>query len=33
MKVMNNKVRVIIKSIGYSLVAVIDKSNVSSTGK
>ena len=29
MKVMNNKVRVIIESIGYSLVAVIDKSNVS----
>jgi transcription antitermination factor NusG len=28
-KVINNKVRVIIESIGYSLVAVIDKSNVS----
>ena len=27
-KVINNKVRVIIESIGYSLVAVIDKSNV-----
>ncbi|MBS1660093.1 MAG: UpxY family transcription antiterminator [Bacteroidetes bacterium] len=28
MKVLNNKVRVVIESIGYSLVAVIDKSNV-----
>jgi len=28
MKVMNNKVQVIIESIGYSLVAVIDRSNV-----
>jgi|SRR5580658_3863144 transcription antitermination factor NusG len=28
MKVINNKVQVIIESIGYSLVAVIDKSNV-----
>jgi transcription antitermination factor NusG len=28
-KVMNNKVRVVIESIGYSLVAVIDKSNLS----
>jgi transcription antitermination factor NusG len=28
-KVLNNKVRVVIESIGYSLMAVIDKSNVS----
>ena len=27
-KVLNNKVQVIIESIGYSLVAVIDKSNI-----
>jgi hypothetical protein len=33
MKVFNNKVQVIIQSIGYSLVAVIDKSNVSVLGK
>ena len=33
MKVFNNKVQVIFQSIGYSLVAVIDKSNVSVLGK
>lgn len=33
MKVMNNKVRVVIESIGYSLVAVIHKSNVTLIGK
>lgn len=33
MKVLNNKVRVIIESIGYSLVAVIRKSNVTLIGK
>jgi transcription antitermination factor NusG len=33
MKVLNNKVKVIIESIGYSLVAVIDRSNVSLIGK
>jgi len=33
MKIMNNKVQVIIESIGYSLVAVVDKSNLSVTGK
>jgi transcription antitermination factor NusG len=32
-KVLNNKVRVIIESIGYSLVAVIDKSNLTIAGK
>jgi transcription antitermination factor NusG len=33
MKVFNNKVQVIIESIGFSLVAVIDKSNVAMRGK
>jgi transcription antitermination factor NusG len=33
MKVLNNKVQVIIESIGYSLIALIDKSNVSIAGK
>ncbi|HWK05478.1 MAG TPA: UpxY family transcription antiterminator [Puia sp.] len=33
MKVLNNKVQVIIESIGYSLVAVLDKSNVVISGK
>ena len=33
MKVMNNKVRVVIESIGYSLVAVIHKSNITLIGK
>jgi len=33
MKVMNNKVQVVIESIGYSLIAVIDKSNAAVTGK
>jgi transcription antitermination factor NusG len=33
MKVFNNKVQVIIESIGYRLVAVIDKSNVAMIGK
>jgi transcription antitermination factor NusG len=32
-KVLNNKVQVIIESIGYSLVAIIDRSNVAMTGK
>jgi transcription antitermination factor NusG len=32
-KVLNNKVKVIIESIGYSLIAVIDRSNVISVGK
>ncbi len=32
-KVLNNKVQVVIESIGYSLVAVVDKSNLSITGK
>jgi transcription antitermination factor NusG len=32
-KVLNNKVQVIIESIGYSLIAVIDRSNVVMTGK
>jgi transcription antitermination factor NusG len=32
-KVLNNKVQVIIESIGYSLVAVIDKSNLTIAGK
>src|ERR1700754_1977919 len=32
-KVLNNKVKVIIESLGYSLMAVIDKSNVSTGGK
>jgi transcription antitermination factor NusG len=32
-KVLNNKIQVIIESIGYSLVAVIDKSNAIMTGK
>ena len=32
-KVMNNKVQVIIESIGYALVAVIDKSNLTIPGK
>lgn len=33
MKVMNNRVQVIIESIGYSLVAIVDKSNVVIAGK
>jgi transcription antitermination factor NusG len=33
MKVMNNKVQVVIESIGYSLIAVIDKSNAAVRGK
>lgn len=33
MKVLNNKVRVVIESIGFSLVAVIDKSNIMLIGK
>lgn len=33
MKVFNNKVQVIIESIGYRLVAVVDKSNVAMIGK
>jgi transcription antitermination factor NusG len=32
-KVINNKVRVLIESIGYSLVAMVDKSNVENVGK
>ncbi len=32
-KLLNNKVQVIIESIGYSLVAVIDRSNISMGGK
>ncbi|HEY4062580.1 MAG TPA: UpxY family transcription antiterminator [Puia sp.] len=32
-KVYNNKVQVVIESIGYRLVAVLDKSNVAMTGK
>jgi len=32
-KVLNNKVKVIIESLGYSLMAVIDKSNISTGGK
>jgi transcription antitermination factor NusG len=32
-KVYNNKVQVVIESIGYRLVAVVDKSNVAMTGK
>lgn len=32
-KVLNNKVKVIIESLGYSLTAVIDRSNVSTGGK
>jgi transcription antitermination factor NusG len=32
-KIFNNKVQVAIESIGYSLVAVVDKSNVAMTGK
>jgi len=32
-KVLNNKVQVIIESIGYSLMAIVDKRNVSMTGK
>lgn len=32
-KVMNKKVRVVIESIGYSLVAVVDRSNVAPDGK
>ena len=32
-KVLNNKVQVIIESIGYSLVAIIDRSNVAMNGK
>lgn len=32
-KVINNKVQVVLESLGYSLVAVIDKSNVIITGK
>ncbi len=32
-KVLNNKVQVIIESIGYSLVAVIDRSNLTVAGK
>jgi transcription antitermination factor NusG len=33
MKVLNNKVQVVIESIGFSLIAVINKSNVSLKGK
>jgi transcription antitermination factor NusG len=33
MKILNNKVQVFIESIGFSLIAVIDKSNVIMTGK
>jgi len=32
-KILNNKVQVIIESLGYSLVAVIDKSNAALIGK
>jgi transcription antitermination factor NusG len=32
-RVINNKVRVLIESIGYSLIAVVDKSNVENIGK
>jgi transcription antitermination factor NusG len=33
MKVLNNRVRVVIESIGFALVAVVDKSNIAVTGK
>jgi transcription antitermination factor NusG len=33
MKVLNNRVRVVIESIGFALIAVVDKSNIAVTGK
>jgi len=33
MKVLNNRVRVVIESIGFALIAVVDKSNIAVSGK
>jgi transcription antitermination factor NusG len=33
MKVLNNRVQVVIESIGFTLIAVVDKSNIAVTGK